>query len=324
MIPRTVLDLWTIFRCQAQGVRLDLKSALLRPASPLLQATAFSVPGFGLWSGRVLSVSARGQGRGGFVQARWRTGAPVLDLLYIAPALDAQQGAAWLWQHLLHDLARVGAEHEVQRLFAHLPEQRHAEVEVMRQAGFAIYAQDRLFCLRQVPAQPPAGTVRWQPRQPVDDWGLGRLYYGQTPNSVQQAEAIGHGGGGYAGWWGSSRRGCFVVRGETAGEVLAFLQLTRGEHGHWLKLVLHPDKAPPAVLLVQEALAMMAGWPRRPIYCDVRDFEGPVGAGLGRNGFEQVMVRMLLVRHTTASARVKVARPAPALEAAPDTAPTPF
>ncbi len=68
----------------------------------------------------------------------------------------------------------------------------------------------------------------------------------------------------------------------------------------------------------------MAEWPRRPIYCDVREYEGFVTDGLERSGFERVMARMLLVRHTTASIRIKATRSVPALEAAPETAATPF
>ncbi len=146
-----------------------------------------------------------------------------------------RQGAAWTWHHLLHELGRVGGEREVQRLFAHLPEHRHAEVEVMRQAGFAIYAQDRLFCLPRLPETfgEMSEPRQWVPRESVDDWGLARLYHALTPNVVQQAESMlqGTSANGYAGWWGASRRGCYVLRGETAGEVWGYLRLTQG--GAW-------------------------------------------------------------------------------------------
>lgn len=324
MITRRLQELWTIYRLQHKGVRLDLKSALLRPAPPLYQATARSVPGFGLWSRRVLSVAVHEHGNRGFVQARWRSGTPVLDLLFIAPALDVKPGAAWLWQHLLQKLVRVGGERQVQRLFAHLPEQAHAEIEVMRQAGFAIYTQDRLLCL-QPAAQQAQPNQQWVPREPTHDWGLSRLYNLLTPNVVQQAEsmlATPSSQSSHGTWWGS-RRGCYVLPGDSAGEVLGYLRLTKGEHGHWLKLVLHPEQVAACDSLLYQALDLMDSWSRRPLYCDVRAYEGDLLPGMQQVGFEEVMSRMLLVRHTTAHVRVARTRPA-TLESAPETIPTPF
>lgn len=326
MISRSLRDLWCIYRLRNQGLRLDLKGALLRPASPFYHATARSLPGFGLWSGRVLSVVVKDRGQVGFVQARCRTGVPALDLLYIAPALERRPGATWLWHHLLHELGRVGGEHGVQRLFAHLPEQSHAEVEVMRQGGFAIYGQDRLYRLISLPVGigSSKGKLLWCPREPVDDWGLTRLYHAVTPGVVQQAESMLQDGSTAYAAWGSHRQGSYVLRGENAGDVLGYLRLTRGERGHWLKLVLHPERSNQGGMLLQQALGLMADWPRRPIYCDVRDYEGFLTDALERCGFERVMTRMLLVRHTTAAIRVKAARPLPVLEAVPERAATPF
>jgi hypothetical protein len=325
VILRQARELCVIYRLRNQGVRLDLKGALLRPASPLYHATARSLPGFGIWSGRVLTVVATEQGRAGVVQARWRTGVPAMDLLFIAPSLETCHGAAWIWQHLIHQLVLVGAERGVQRLFAHLPEQSHAEIEVMRQAGFAIYSGDGLYHREAAPIPPANGSGRWQPRQAVDEWGLIRLYHAVTPPVVQQAESLLTGGPqGYSGWWGMSRRGCYVLRGDAAGDIAGHLRLTRGERGHWLKMVVRPDRVDDAPDLLREALPLMAGWPQRPIFCDVRDYEGYLVDALSRSGFERVMTRMLLVRHTTAAVRLKASQTVRVVERAAETAPTLF
>lgn len=326
MIGQRLRDLWAIHRLQKQGVPLDLRGALLRPASPFYQTIARSLPGFGLWSGRVMTIVVRERGRTGFVQARWRNGGiPAQDLLFIAPSLDARQGVTWLWQRLLHDLVQTGGSAGVQRLFAHLPEHRHAEVEVMRQSGFAIFAQDRLYRLTALPAEMEKLDSQWQAQERVDDWGLTRLYTGVTPAVVQQAESmLQDSSNSYAGGWGSPRSGCYVLRGANVGDVLGYLRLTKGEHGHWLKLVLHPERINHSVALLEQGLSLMATWPRRPIYCDVRDYEGFLTDALERCGFERVMTRLLLVRHTTVSVRVKAPRPLPVLEGVPEAAPTPF
>jgi hypothetical protein len=263
------------------------------------------------------------RGREGFIQARWRRGIPAQDLLFIAPSLDKKSGAAWAWQRLIHELVQEGIAQGVQRYFAHLPEDRHGDIEVMRQSGFSIFGQDRIFRLDRFPTAPDKGPSRWKAREPVDDWGLTRLYIALTPTLVQQSEnPLINGDGGYVGWWGGPRFGGFVLRGAHEGEVLGYLRLIRGEQAHWMKMVLHPDKVQDGDALVHEALALMRGWKPLPIFTDVRDYEGFVIDELERAGFRRVMNRTLLVRHTTAAIRAVHARPA--LEAVGEVAPTPF
>lgn len=325
MIGGPVRDLWTVYRLQSLGVRLDLKGALLRPSTPLYEATARGLPGFGLWAGRVHTVALTLRGQRGFIQARQRSESPALDLLFIAPALDRRPGAAWLWQDLLHELVRVGGAAGIQRLFAHLPAERHAEVEVMRQAGFSIYAQDYLYRLERV-RQVDAGPTHWVPRKSIDDWGLQRLYHAVTPAVVKQAEHrmdLTRLEGQRASWWGSGKKGSYVLRGESAGDVLGWLRLTRGERAHWLKLVLHPERASEAIPRLKEALSILSTWRALPVYCDVRDYEGFLNSALDDCGFERIMRRVLLVRQTTSHVRAEVPRLKP-IEVTAETAPTPF
>ncbi|HYN89151.1 MAG TPA: hypothetical protein VER55_11500 [Ardenticatenaceae bacterium] len=324
----TVRDLWTVYRLQRRGVRLDLKGAILRPDAPLALTMTRFMP---RWSNRVETVVLRRKERGkreaGFVQARWRTGHPVLDVLFIAPSLEVQHGAAWLWHALLHELVRVGGEQGAQRLFAHLPESRPAEVEVMRQAGFALYAQDRLY--RYTPpatgpiARPPESVRsldgaprRWQRLRSPDEWGLTKLLAAITPAVVQQAESSGkpESGGLLDGvWWSGSRRRSYVLRAED--EIYGYLRITPGERGHWLKVVLHPDASHQAEALLWEAMGFLATLPRRPVFCDVREYEGYLADPLERCGFRRVMTRLLLVRHTTVAIREPFRRPVRVLEA---------
>ena len=135
-------------------------------------------------------MAMRTQGRSGFVQARWRGKLPVLDLLFIAPTLDARHGTTWLWQHMVHELVNVGGQQGAQRLFTELPENHHAEIEVMRQSGFSIYGQDRLYSLKHLASLSKPKEWLWQRKTSVDEWGLQRLYFALTPDVVQQAESL--------------------------------------------------------------------------------------------------------------------------------------
>lgn len=301
-------DIWLVYRLQRKGVRLDVRSAVLEPASPFrLVLPALLSP----WHTRVVTIPLRrrdqGRRQSGFLQLRWRSSLPAMDLLYIAPSLEHAPGVTWFWKHLLQRGAEVAGAAGAQRLFAHVPAERHAEIEVLRQSGFALYAQDRLFRLDPPWPRDEGTTVprHWTPQFDVDTHGVEQLYRAITPAVVQQAEAMGsNGDGAVAGsWWGETREGCYVVR-PGPGEVLGYLRLTRGQRGHWLKIVLHPELSDRADALVCEALSLMRTWPQRPIFCDVREYEGYVGEGLQQQGFRPVMTRRLLVRHTTVPVRV--------------------
>ncbi len=306
-------DLWVIYRLQKCGVRLDIRSAVLEPDAPLLLSLTH---GLLPRQGRVVTVVLRrndhrhGQQRAGFVQLHWRSGLPVMDVLFIAPSLENQSGATWLWKHLLHESTQVAGQLGAQRLFTHLPESNHAAVEVFRQAGFALYAQDRLYRLDPDDRWPDPPEARlWSPQRPHDSRGVEQLYHAITPAVVQQAEAIGNGRDNGertpVAWWGSAREGCYVLRQD--GQVAGYLRLTPGKRGHWLKMVLHPEVSTLRERLLHEALSLMEKWPRRPIFSDVREYEGYLADSLERFGFRHVMTRQLLVRHTTAA--VKVSEP---------------
>ena len=333
MIFDTLHDLLMVVRLQKQVEPLDLKGVLLRPASPLALAMTRRVPSFDTWSGRVLTVTVDHGENAGFVQARWRTGLPVLDLLCIAPALDAQHGAAWIWHDLLTELVRVGGARHVQRLFAHLPEARHAEIEVLRQAGFAIYAQDRLLKADALPRTLQANR-EWRPRTSRDVWGLTQLYHEITPPAVQQAERlhVSHSGAAaaddsvwtkYAGWLRSNRN-AYVLPGETLGQVRGYLRLTEGEHGYWMKLVLAPEQMGRADTLLSQAMSLLPMAMTDPIYADLRSYNDGLLPALREAGFEELTQRILLVRHTTASLRIKAVVVNAAVQSVGETVPTTF
>ncbi|GEM_PF-344463 len=308
-------DLWIIYRLQPHGVCLDTRSAVLEPNSPFLLSLAY---GLLPRHRRVLTVVLRRQEQGrpqwGFVQFHRRSGLPAMDVLFIAPSLENRSGATWLWKHLLHEGAHVAGTLGAHRLFAHLPANDHAAVEVFRQAGFALYAQDRLYRLDSCRVRPARSAALWSPQEPEDVWGIERLYHEITPAVVQQAEAPHNGRDEStdvpAGRWGAMREGCYVLR--QGGRVAGYLRLTRGKRGHWLKMVLHPEVGTLREPLLHEALGLLAEWPERPIFCDVREYEGYLADSLEQCGFRHLMTRQLLVRHTTAPVPVKGTRPAAA------------
>lgn len=322
----SLADLWTVYRLQRSGIRLDVRGAVVEPDPPLYLAVRDELLP---WRQQVKTVVVRRGDRerrqAGFVQLHRRSSQPAMDIVFIAPSLDRGAGVAWLWKHLLNDAVKVAGMANAQRVYAHVPASRHAEVEVLRQAGFALYAQDQLYRMN-VPAHWPdrPDTPTWQPQTTVDDWGLARLYHAITPAVVQQAETIGSTTDGQNGsavhCWGENRNGCYVIRiGET---IRGYLRLTPGKRGHWLKMVLHPEISDQGERLLHEALGLMNGWPKQPVFSDVREYEGYLTDALERCGFRHVMTRRLLVHHTTVRVPAVEQKWTKLIEQSPTQAPT--
>jgi hypothetical protein len=66
--------------------------------------------------------------------------------------------------------------------------------------------------------------------------------------------------------------------------------------------------------VVRWGLAALASQQPRPVYCNVRQFEGGVRVGLEAAGFESFATRALLVKHTVAWLKMPAHELAPALK----------
>jgi len=201
----------------------------------------------------------------------------------------------------------------VQRMYAR-PLHDEVREEVLRSAGFNVYARERVFRCSSLRVKGRRCDGTWRPRRD-DDWGeMRRLYRSATPHLVRQAE------GGDMRWYDEALPGQLGVRSreeyvlEDGRHLAAYLGLTGGRRGYWLHLLLAESKIGHAAEVVGSGLDLLAGRAERPIYWGVRDYQHWLVEVLQGRGFEPVADRSLMVKHTTVKVKVPKLKLIPGLE----------
>lgn len=294
-------DIPLLRRLGDKGTLLDMESVIWGSHRPLAKAL-----------GNYLTFNRRGVhtfvfGGEGFIQGRDRASGLACDIVYIAPSWDESSEGAW--HRLLEGFCVEKGEERTQRIFVRLREGE--EVEVFRQIGFRGYARRQIFRWKEVPPKvlgTGKGSLRL--RQVGDEWGLQRLYSSVTPWPVQQVERPED-----IPLYPMMRE--YVA--EEEGEIIAHFCLRPGKEGHWMKAVIHPQAEK---RLVRSGLRLFSAFKARPIYCEAREYEEGLRNALGEIGFEYLCEELLMVKHTTARAKVPVAQAAVSLETKAEGVPT--
>ncbi len=297
--PLGLMDLPMLARLQSEGVPLDPKRSLIQPQDPLRAALraplAFTCPSAHTYIARADVEPGRDLG---FVQLRCRPHDPRLaDVAFIAPALGRSPAATELWTQLLTAACLDAGQWGIERIFASLPAESQDAIPFLN-AGFIIFAREDILFHRE--AAPPAGNPpALRPQRDQDGWALQRLYGALLPMGVKQVEGAwarnNNGRSGGLEWEIAGAEG-YVL--EQAGEILGHAQLVRGRLGYWLELALHPEAAARAQTLVDASLLLLARWPRRPVYCPVRTYQGFLKPALLARGFVEFDRRELAVFST--------------------------
>jgi hypothetical protein len=315
-------DVFLVKRLQRQAACLDLETALLWSPAPLSLAIMEYLPlGQGTSATFVQNASAsRPEAIQGFVQAWDRPDKVSCDVEFIAPLLDDSAAAFDLWCELLEHLAVARAASGHQRILARVPEEGRA-VEAFRQAGFGAYARRRVFRSDRPQNAPTPQSAGFRPFAERDTSTVLRLRHQVTPRPVQHAE------GGANGerdpttvlpWWKTHHTKQYVW--EEHGELRLHLSILIGQEGQWLTLVLDPSFALDVDGVLAEALTLTSPNVTGPVYCSVRGYQGGLSPALESAGFEAVASEVLMVKHTTARAKIAVNTLSPALEKGVETA----
>lgn len=297
-------DIPLLRRLGGKGTLLDVESVIWGSHRPLVKAL-----------GNYLTFNRRGvytfvlDGEG-FIQGRDRASGLACDIVYIAPSWD--DSSEEIWYRLLEGFCVEKGEERAGRIFVKLREGESEEVEVFRQVGFRGYARRQIFRWDEVsPQMLGAGKVTLRPRRMGDEWGLQRLYSSVTPRPVQQVERPED-----IPLYPMMRRE-YVA--EEEGEIIAYFCLMPGKEGHWMKALIHPQAEE---RLVRSGLRLFSAFKARPIYCEARGYEEGLRSALREIGFEYLFEELLMVKHTTARAKVPVAQPAVSLETKAEGVPT--
>jgi hypothetical protein len=315
-------DVLLVKRLQEQAACLDLETTLLWAPAPLSLAVLEYLSLSQARSTTIVENGSSGkQGPQGFLQAWDRVDGGSCDVEFIAPPLDNSSDHFRLWCDLLEHLTVSKGAAGMQRIFARVPEEGRA-VEAFRTTGFIAYARRHVFRLAQVPDNLPArarGSLR--PPRGGEAVKVDNLRSSLTPRLVQHAEGAAyaeHDPTALLPWWKSHQTGEYVW--EQDGAIKAYVRFLIGQAGYWLHILFDPAMGRQVDDLVSEALASISSRAALPVYCGVREYEGPLRGALESAGFEQMAGEVLMVKHTTVPARVAVNKLSPALEKGVETA----
>jgi len=298
--------LFLVNRLQQRGIAFNLEDSLTRSYNPLRAALSayFTVGELGARTYVVSSSTAEGLMEG-FVQMRERRARPEADVLFIAPAL-AGDADSRVWHHLLTHVCRQAGGHGIERLFVRLPKGGE-ETHLFSQVGFSIYTREDLFRLNsgKLAEIDPSSSAAIRSCRSEDAVILHQLYAAVAPRLVQQAENVTVRDRLYPPevWPVTSDRQGYVL--ERNGEIVGCLSVRPGRIGHWLRVLLHPQAYDHAGDLLAHGLAALRDAPSGPIYCGVREYQGGLRAVLEDVGFDLLVSRALMVKHTT----VRIADP---------------
>lgn len=202
------------------------------------------------------------------------------ELAVLADAIASQMGAIGVF----HILADVG---EDDQLF-----------ELLRKAGFAIYARQCIWRFDEKPAFTGAEPV-WRPIKAKDVIGIHSLYTSVVPGLVQQVEPL------------PKKQVTGAVCYQN-GDLQAFVEVKYGPRGIWVQPFVHPDAEGFDQQLVQ-LLHELPNRRERPVYICIRNYQPWLESAVQGMGAQPGPQQALMVRHLTLARRVKQAFPLPAI-----------
>ena len=289
-------DLPLLNRVRREGLCFHSQIAFTRGPQPLQNALLDSLtPGR---SECTMVLRAAGDSRPDVIgQVSHPYQAPVARLTFVGPA-EAVEGrdAGELLDAMAAAVGRRGAHSLVAEVDEHSP-----AFESLREAGFAIYARQRVW--RWTPSEAPLGEecdADWSQEHGADEPAIQSLYHNLVPGLVQQVEPTPMG----------PHKGLVYYQID---ELLGYLDVDRGSHGIWLHPYLHPA-VEDAEILVASFLGLLSQEKQPPIYICVRSYQGWLNAKLSRMGLSICNDQAVMVKRLAARVRRPATAPITAFE----------
>lgn len=290
-------DLPALHRYRNQSVFLH-SSLVLTRGPMLLSGAIFSAlaPAMGINT----SVSTRnGDNQALIGQTIQTPGSQNAQLTFLAPeeALQSDDFAP-----LLEYLCTQAVDRGAFRLLADVDEESLV-FESMRQAGFAIYARQRIWRLAKMHAIDPISSpsdAGWRPAEDRDLIGVRSLYNNLIPGLVQQVEPF-----------PSDRLHGFVFSRKD--ELLAYVEVRYGHRGIWVQPFIHPDAEDVGVYL-GEMLKNLPSRYTRPVYLCVRSYQLWLESSIEALGAAPGPRQAIMVKHLAIPQKQLRAFALPALE----------
>ncbi|MQC25866.1 MAG: hypothetical protein DWG76_00235 [Chloroflexi bacterium] len=280
---------WALLnRYRKQGLFLDSAPTLLWgrrivPAGALLSM-------FSSMTG-VFSAVAQGQdGEAPLIgQIAHTHGSAFAHFTFLAPeAAMHSRLIPELFEHLIQRVGQRGAH----SLIAEVDESSPA-LPALREAGFSIYARQRIWRLTRVPKGSPSGAWR---RATYEDGLAADLFCSSlVPGLVQQVEP--------SPWDGLNGYVCF-----RAGELVAYAALRSGPRGQWLQPFVHEDINPDeAGQMMADLFRQLQPSKRRPLFICLRSYQAWLETSLRELRAEPGAHQAVVVKRTARLVKAKQA-----------------
>jgi len=275
-------DLPALHRYRHQSVFLN--SPLVLTRGPMLLSGALLstlAPAMGIFT----SVSQDDGDKNQLLigQSLHSIGAQCAQLTFLTP--DESLDSAAL-EPLLDHLSAQAVERGAFRLLADVDERTHA-FEALRQAGYAIYARQRIWQLKAGPGDAASAEsipTDWRPASERDLISVRSLYNNLIPGLVQQVEPF-----------PPSRLHGMVYR--TGDDLLGYVELRYGHRGIWSQPFFHPDVEDAAGRLRSLLESTPFNRLSRPIYLCVRSYQSWLEPAMEDLGAEPGPRQAVMVKH---------------------------
>lgn len=227
-------------------------------------------------------------------QVTYSIGASYARLSFLAPqdALELPELTA-LSEYIVAQMGPQGVFH----ILAEVDESNQV-FQFLRQAGFAIYARQRIWRLDSEPVG-DASPIPWRSSRSSDTIAVRSLYCNVVPGLVQQVEPL-------------PKKDFQGVVYFQDGELLAFVELKYGRYGIWVQPFVHPDAQGFERHLVR-LLHDLPGRKDRPLYVCVRSYQSWLEVAIEAMGGSPGPQQAVMVRHLAIARRVNQSYPLPVL-----------
>jgi hypothetical protein len=274
-------DFSTLHQQRDRGLCLDMSLELTRSMTmvPVGALLSYVAPATGIYT---FVAMENGQPASKTIaQFAHAPGSPNAQLTFLAPesALPSPYTLS-----LLDHLAQQAGNHGAFNLLAEVSE-RSVAFEVMRKAGYAIYARQRIWKIIRA-AQNPSGSTRWHTATEQDSGPVRQLYNTLVPALIQQTEP--------SPW--EQLNGIVGYQDE---ELIGYVHLTRGPNGILAQPIIHPNIEQVSEHLT-EIIHLIPNRRALPLYFVVRSHQSwlelyltEIGAEAGP--YQAVMVKRLAI-----------------------------
>jgi hypothetical protein len=277
--PFELRDLPTLHRYRERGIFLTNPSTLIWGRALVPARAVFSPFSNATGIYTAISNTHQDQPERMIGQVRHVAGKEDARFTFLAPAAEIDPGT---FHELIEYLITRLGEHKAQNLIAEVDE-TSACFELLRQAGFSIYARQHIWQISKTPTTKKY-AFNWREIAPIDEFNARKLYHAVVPTMVQQVEPTP---------W-EELRGWVLYQN---GDLMAYAYVIEGLRGIWVQPFIHNQMEDIYSQLIA-LLTHLRPKERRPAYVCLRSYQGGMAPHLEAldaqvSGSQAVMVRRL-------------------------------